>query len=56
MYFLIVPDALNGGLVRQHKSRAHETRVFRQNWRSRHFEYMTLSVPGEVVQHQPSNR
>ena len=55
-HLLIVPDALNVGLVGEHKRRAHETRVFGQNRRGRHFEDMAFSIPCEVIHHQPSNR
>ena len=56
MHLLIVADALNVGLVGEHKRRAHETGVFGQNRRGRHFEHMALSVAREVIHHQPSHR
>ena len=56
MHLLVVPDALNVGLVGEHKRRTHETRIFGQNRRGRHFEYMAFSVSREVIHYQPSHR
>ena len=56
MQLLIVPDPLKVGLVGQQKSCPHETRVFGENGRGRHFKDTAFSIPSEVIHDQSSNR